>query len=246
MVGYIAGQQQSAGNGNTYLGSNIASNAGVIGNYNTAIGAYAAENITSASNNTLLGAYAGANLDTGSGNTFIGDFQGEANTVNTVAFARSSAGSANGNCVLRINENNAFGIPATNGSLTVDYGTAGEVLTSAGAGAPPVWAPAGGGSETHLALAGNTIDIQSADYFTSTVTANTTYLFTNPPAAPNVGSFIVNVENTGTFTVTWPASVRWTNGIVPNQTANGRDIYGFFTTDGGTTYYGLRLSANVS
>ncbi|MFZ9244389.1 MAG: hypothetical protein ACO22S_04720, partial [Burkholderiaceae bacterium] len=120
-----------------------------------------------------------------------------------------------------------------------------QVLTSQGASAPPIWAAAAGGSETHLTLASNVIDVQAADYFTRNISSNTTFSFTNAPAAPNVASFIVKVASSGSFTVAWPAAVRWPGGADPVQTASGTDIYGFFTVDAGTTYYGVRLSANA-
>lgn len=42
-------------------------------------------------------------------------------------------------------------------------------------------------------------------------------------------------------TITWPSSVKWAGGTAPSAPANGeKDVYNFFTLDGGTTYYGFQ------
>jgi len=42
-------------------------------------------------------------------------------------------------------------------------------------------------------------------------------------------------------TITWPSSVKWDDGAAPSAPAtNETDVYNFFTTDGGTSYYGFQ------
>ena len=42
-------------------------------------------------------------------------------------------------------------------------------------------------------------------------------------------------------TITYPSSVKWAGGTAPTAPANGEtDVYSFFTTDGGTNYYGFQ------
>jgi len=42
-------------------------------------------------------------------------------------------------------------------------------------------------------------------------------------------------------TIAWPSSVKWAGGTAPSAPANGeKDVYNFFTLDGGTTYYGFQ------
>lgn len=42
-------------------------------------------------------------------------------------------------------------------------------------------------------------------------------------------------------TFTYPSSVKWAGGAAPSAPANGeKDVYNFFTFDGGTTYYGFQ------
>ena len=42
-------------------------------------------------------------------------------------------------------------------------------------------------------------------------------------------------------TIAYPSSVKWAGGTAPTAPANGEtDVYSFFTTDGGTNYYGFQ------
>lgn len=48
-------------------------------------------------------------------------------------------------------------------------------------------------------------------------------------------------------TITYPSSVEWPSGTAPAAPASGEtDVYTFFTTDGGTTYYGNQVGDAVS
>ena len=41
-------------------------------------------------------------------------------------------------------------------------------------------------------------------------------------------------------TITWPSSVKWAGGTAPTAPASGEtDAFTFYSTDGGTTYYGF-------
>jgi hypothetical protein len=43
-------------------------------------------------------------------------------------------------------------------------------------------------------------------------------------------------------TFTYPASVKWPSGTAPNAPASGEtDVLSFYTTDGGTTWYGFQV-----
>jgi hypothetical protein len=66
----------------------------------------------------------------------------------------------------------------------------------------------------------------------------------NADAALNLtGSAVVYVSAvtpSGTYTVTWPASVDWAGGTAPTAPASGAtNVYSFYTQDGGTIYYGF-------
>lgn len=95
------------------------------------------------------------------------------------------------------------------------------------------------------ALAALNIDLQAGEYFTKTITGNSTLTVSNVPASGTVASFILNLTNGGAYTVTWWSGVKWAAGAAPTLTASGRDVLGFFTYDGGTTWTGLVLSKDV-
>lgn len=56
-----------------------------------------------------------------------------------------------------------------------------------------------------------------------------------------VNIFQYTTGSVATATFTYPASVEWPSGTAPTAPANGEtDVYTFFTTDGGTNYYGFQ------
>lgn len=95
-----------------------------------------------------------------------------------------------------------------------------------------------------------TLDLEAANIFSTTLTENTTFAFTNPPATGTAYSFtlkIVQDASASGYTVAWPASVDWPDALAPTltDTASGVDIFVFFTHDGGTTYYGFTAGQNM-
>lgn len=178
LVGDRAGSQISDGDYNTLIGLN--SGGGVVtgtGNtglgqtalygtatssYNTAIGFESQANF-SGDYNTTLGYRAGTKWGTGSNrNTVIGTWQGATfNAVENDWFTLAKGGNRS-NILLRFNENNAWGVstwsnlddPIQSNIEQINYGNTGEVLTSQGTGAPPIWsAAAGGGGTDYMGMA---------------------------------------------------------------------------------------------
>ncbi len=77
-----------------------------------------------------------------------------------------------------------------------------------------------------------------------TLTGNTTYSFTNPAPFGLLTEFklLLTQDATGR-TITWPASVKWTNGVAPTVTTASRTyLLSFTSPDGGTTWYGILLA----
>ena len=97
--------------------------------------------------------------------------------------------------------------------------------------------------ETYLALTGTTvaIDCTAASVFSLTTSGGTTFSFTNVPSTSNTAiGLTLEVTAGGTHTLTWPASVKWAGGTAPDAPASGEtNIYGFYTRDAGTTWYGF-------
>lgn len=102
-----------------------------------------------------------------------------------------------------------------------------------------------GTRETRVAIAeDNIINLANANYFTKTITAATTFTVINVPTAGISSSFILDLTNGASFGITW-WGVKWAGGGAPGLTAVGRDVLGFFTHDGGTTWTGLFLGKDV-
>lgn len=135
-------------------------------------------------------------------------------------------------------------IDVPNGSLTVVAGTVARIAYVT---------PVLGGQEfvdTNAAAGATaTLDCSLANIFDLTLTANCTISITNPPAAGVSGQITVILRQggTGSYTVTWPASVAWqdpltglTGGSAPVLfTAVGAEnVVDLSTLDGGVTWGG--------
>lgn len=108
-------------------------------------------------------------------------------------------------------------------------GTAGQLLQT-NAAAAPSWVT----QIVQQAVAASAIDWSTANAFTKTLSANTTFTFSNPIAGQNISVRLTNTASN--YTVTWP-SVRWTGGIAPVMTIGAKsDVYTFYYD--GSNYYG--------
>jgi hypothetical protein len=86
-----------------------------------------------------------------------------------------------------------------------------------------------------------TINLANGNFVTATLTGNCTFTFSNPSSGASSFTLFLTNDGTAGRTITWPASVKWPNGTVPTRTttANRTDVYTFFTTNGGTNWYGI-------
>ena len=95
--------------------------------------------------------------------------------------------------------------------------------------------------QNSTAVSASDVDLSTGSYFTKTLSANTTFTFSNPPASGTAFGFTLKVTAGGTHTLAWPASVDWPGGTAPDAPASGEtDVYVFYTVDGGTTWYGFQ------
>jgi len=95
-------------------------------------------------------------------------------------------------------------------------------------------------NETVGTITSSDLDLETGNVFNDSISADTTYTFSNPPTTGTAYGFTLKVAVSGTRTITWPASVDWAGGTAPDAPADGEtDVFGFYTTDGGTTYYGF-------
>jgi len=101
-------------------------------------------------------------------------------------------------------------------------------------------------NETYAALSGTSpaVNCETGNSFSLTLSGNTTFTFTNPPASGTAYSFSIEIiqDSGGSgHTVTWPSSVDWPSATAPTltATASAKDIFVFTTRDGGTNWYGF-------
>ena len=93
---------------------------------------------------------------------------------------------------------------------------------------------------TAAAVAALDIDCSTSNYFTKTINGNSTFTFSNVPAAGIAYSFTLELTHTS-GTVTWPASVKWNADTAPTLTAGKTHLFMFVTDDGGTRFRGAAL-----
>jgi len=97
---------------------------------------------------------------------------------------------------------------------------------------------------TNGTITSNDLDLSSGTDFSLTPTGSTTITFSNPPASGKAVGFTLEVNNTS-YDLIWPTSIKWHEGSAPTA-GSGKEIYAFFTKDGGTTYYGKRAGENIA
>ena len=140
---------------------------------------------------------------------------------------------------------------AYSGNVTLTLpSTTGKIL---GADANNVTTLPGGtaGKTTAVSSSGgtSTFNLQLGDSFTTTLTENTTFAFSNPPSGTGLGAFIIKVKQDGTGgrTLAFPGTVDWAGGSAPDVStgANDVDIFVFVTVDAGTIYYGITAGQDL-
>jgi hypothetical protein len=99
--------------------------------------------------------------------------------------------------------------------------------------------------EIKTAVAASDIDLSTGNFFSKTISGNTTFTVSNVPASGVAASLVLDLTNGGSAVVAWWAGVKWPAGAAPILTVSGRDVLGFFTYDGGVTWTGLMLGRDV-
>ena len=94
-------------------------------------------------------------------------------------------------------------------------------------------------------VSSTSIDLSTGNYFTKTISGNTTFTFTNPPSSGTVGSFTLELTHSS-GTVTWPSSVKFPADTAPTLTTGKTHLFVFVTDDGGTRYRGAALADYVN
>ena len=146
----------------------------------------------------------------------------------------------------------ALGTPSS-GSLVNCTGFPGSELSGSktGSGAivyasgPSLTGPTLGGAvdltgsarQSVVAVAALDIDCAAGNYFTKTISANSTFTFSNPPSGKAYAFTLELTHNSGT--ITWPTSVRWPGDNAPMLTTGKTHLFTFITDDGGSRWRGV-------
>ena len=96
---------------------------------------------------------------------------------------------------------------------------------------------------TSANLTTSEIDLSKGVVFSKTVSADTVFTFINAPSG-RAATFNLIITNGGSATITWPASVKWTDAAAPALTTSGVDVLTFMTPNG-TTWYGTLAIVNA-
>jgi len=93
--------------------------------------------------------------------------------------------------------------------------------------------------ENITAMGALEVDCSSGNYFTKTISGNSTFTFANVPTG---GAYSFTLELThSSGTVTWPGSVKWPADTAPTLTTGKTHLFMFLTDDGGTRFRGSSL-----
>jgi len=110
-------------------------------------------------------------------------------------------------------------------------------------------------NETYTAVTSTsnatTVDCEAGNTFSHTLTENTTFTFSNPPASGTAYTMTIEIiQDAGAsgYTVTWPTSVDFPAATAPTLTATASavDVFVFTTRDGGTTWYGFTAGLGLA
>jgi hypothetical protein len=134
-----------------------------------------------------------------------------------------------------------------------NFGTAGQALVSGGPSAAPSWQDMGSNqaiTTTTLVSTPYNIDWDAGVAWDLTLDLSVTFTFSNPPAAGTFQSItlVIRQGSGGSRTITWPGTVKWSLGTAPvlSTTVGDIDVITLFTIDGGTTYFGGQVMADVA
>jgi len=224
-------------------------------------GTYYPQLTSATSGNTQTAANASFSVNVANGGltatTFVGNLVGQvANGTSNVSIPASagnvniSVGGTANILVVTTTGANVAGTANVTGNTTVggNLSVTGNIITPT-ITAPTIAAYREYTTTNNAVTTTVTCDLSTTNVFNFTLTGNTTFTFSNPAASGTTSSFTLFLHQggSGSYTATWPASVKWPNASVPalTTTVGKTDILNFITPDGGTTYYGSLSLSNM-
>ena len=115
-------------------------------------------------------------------------------------------------------------------------------------------------NETYQAVSSSggstTINCETGNVFSNTLSENTTFTFSNPPSSGTAYGFSLKITQDASasgYIVTWPSAVYWpaadkfalSGAPRLTSTASSEDQFVFYTYNGGTTWYGFTVGLNL-
>ncbi len=89
------------------------------------------------------------------------------------------------------------------------------------------------------------MDCATGNSFSATVAANSAFLFLAPGQPVGDYAMKLKVVHTG-GAITWPASVRWPEGVAPALTVGRTHLFWFTTDDNGVKWFASVLAGYPS
>lgn len=160
----------------------------------------------------------------GSGVIVDADINASAAIADTKLAAISTAGKVSGSAI-------TSGNLVTSGSLAT---TSTLAVGQSSAASNTDFDLAGTYAQTVVAVSALAIDCSTGNYFTKTISSNSTFTVSNVPAS-RAYAFTLELTHTS-GTVTWFSGVEWPGGTAPTLTTGKTHLFMFVTDDGGTRW----------
>ena len=84
-----------------------------------------------------------------------------------------------------------------------------------------------------------TFNVSLVNLFKREITGDATFIFSDPPPVSFFRSFLLILKDAGAYTITWPTTIKWIAGVLPDLSTTGYSVLNFFTIDGGVIWYGF-------
>lgn len=83
-----------------------------------------------------------------------------------------------------------------------------------------------------------TVNLANTGYFKITMDSSKTVTITNPPSSNVAMSFVLEVNNQGSYSIAWDASIVWDGNTPPTIPPTSISIFTFMSSNGGVTWRG--------